>query len=270
MPWLSRPDGSETVDLHYEADGDGRIVVFLHGLAGHCGEWATTAAAVSSGYRSIRLDQRGHGLSTRRPADLSRAAFAADVAALIEHSSRGGPVPVIGQSMGAHTALVLAGLYPDLVSHLIMVEGDVGGGGQQAVDEICGVIQGWPSSFASLAEVTAFFGGDTEAGRAWAAGYFERGGRWWPRFDPNSVAEVMAPVFERERWDIWEELKMPVDLVMAARSWMDPDRIGRMRSARPDAGYHVIPGAGHDVHLDQPERWHQLLESLLTARMRKL
>jgi hypothetical protein len=57
----------------------------------------------------------------------------------------------------------------ELVSHLNIVEGDVGGGGLQAVDEICGVIQGWPSTFASLAEVTAFFGSDTEAGRTWAA-----------------------------------------------------------------------------------------------------
>jgi hypothetical protein len=32
-------------------------------------------------------------------------------------------------------------------------------------------------------------------GRAWADGYAERDGRWWPRFDPQNVDPVMGPVF---------------------------------------------------------------------------
>nr|WP_217641551.1 alpha/beta hydrolase-fold protein [Actinopolyspora alba] len=39
---------------------------------------------------------------------------------------------VVGQSMGAHTALLLAARRPDLVGRLVMVEGDVGGGGDAA------------------------------------------------------------------------------------------------------------------------------------------
>jgi hypothetical protein len=51
---------------------------------------------------------------------------------------------------------------------------------------------------------------------------------------------------------------------------MDAGRIARMRVARPDAGHHVISGAWHDLHLDQPARWHHLLETLLAGRMRIL
>jgi hypothetical protein len=53
-------------------------------------------------FRTILVDLRGHGRSTRIPNDLSREAFAADVVQVIE-TMVGGPVVLVGQSMGGHT-----------------------------------------------------------------------------------------------------------------------------------------------------------------------
>lgn len=250
------------VDLHYEVNGAGPVVVFLHGLAGHCGEWAGTAAALADRHRTILIDQRGHGRSTRNPADLSRAAFADDVAAVIADAGGTTRVTLVGQSMGAHTALVAAGRHPDLVGRLIMVEGDVGGGGREPLDEVTAAIRAWPPSFGSYEEARDFFGGDTVPGRAWADGYLARDRRWWPRFDPAIVYDVMAPVLLQEQWDSWNALPMPVDLVLAEKSILDAARVDRM-CERPRTGRHVVAGAGHDLHLEQPQRWITLLRTLL-------
>lgn len=62
--------------------GPGQPIVVLHGLAGHAGEWDVPARSLSSRYRVVAVDQRGHGADERDPRDVSRAAY---VAAVVEH-----------------------------------------------------------------------------------------------------------------------------------------------------------------------------------------
>jgi pimeloyl-ACP methyl ester carboxylesterase len=89
--WLARLD----VTLSYlVSEGAGRTIVLLHGLAGSSTELIPMARALSE-CRVLLLDQRGHGRSARRPDDTSRAAFVADVVALIE-ADASHPVTLIG------------------------------------------------------------------------------------------------------------------------------------------------------------------------------
>jgi pimeloyl-ACP methyl ester carboxylesterase len=74
-------------------------VVILHGLAGSAREFLPTAAALPE-FRTVLVDLRGHGSSTRCPHDLSREAFVADVVRVIEEVAAG-PVVLVGQSMAA-------------------------------------------------------------------------------------------------------------------------------------------------------------------------
>jgi pimeloyl-ACP methyl ester carboxylesterase len=93
-------------------------------------------------------DLRGHGGSTRRPADVSRCAFAGDVAAVIRQVSAGRPVTLVGQSMGGHTAVLAAAAFPDLIARLILLEVTVAGGADPA--RIGNYFRSWPAQFASL------------------------------------------------------------------------------------------------------------------------
>src|SRR3954469_7700492 len=78
---VSRPGAS----IHYlDSGSSGRPVILLHGLAGHAGEWLATMRHLFPRCRTVALDQRGHGRSTRVPDDLSCDAFADDVAAVID------------------------------------------------------------------------------------------------------------------------------------------------------------------------------------------
>jgi pimeloyl-ACP methyl ester carboxylesterase len=247
------------------AGNGGQTVVLLHGLAGHAGEWDHTVAALQPVYTVIAVDQRGHGESTRRPSDASRESCVADVAAVIAAAACAVPVTLVGQSMGAHTALLTAAWRPNLVERLVMAEGDVGGGGQPAADALHTALASWPERFDSYEQVRDFFGGQTERGRAWAGGYEQRKDGWWPRFDRQIMEAVMAPVFSTEHWQEWRSLRVPTLLVLGEHSGIDAHRIETMCRLRPATQRVVITGAGHDVHLDQPEAWIRTLQHFLTT-----
>nr|WP_267956060.1 alpha/beta fold hydrolase [Streptomyces sp. MBT33] len=100
-------------------------VVLLHGLASHAGEWDTIARRLSSRHRVVAVDQRGHGASERHPHDRSRAAYVADVVAVLEQLDLRQAV-LIGQSLGGYTAVLTAAAHPDLVRGLVLVEAGPG------------------------------------------------------------------------------------------------------------------------------------------------
>nr|WSZ16890.1 alpha/beta hydrolase [Streptomyces canus] len=97
-------------------------VLLLHGLAGHLGEWDDLAGRLeSSGRRVVSYDARGHGESTRRPASVTRAAHVEDAATLLRELDLA-PAILVGQSLGGHTAMLLAADHPGLVHSLVLVE----------------------------------------------------------------------------------------------------------------------------------------------------
>ena len=152
-----REVANNEVRLSYlDNDGDGPVVVALHGLAGAGDEFVATAAAVARTHRFVLPDLRGHGHTTRRPAGLSRDAFTADVAAVIGAVSPGRPVTLVGQSMGGHTAILAAAAFPDLVDRLVVLEATVAGGADPA--RIGDYFRSWPVPFASAAEAEEFLG----------------------------------------------------------------------------------------------------------------
>lgn len=107
-----------------------RTILLVHGFASNRAEgWRRTgwyAALERRGFRTIALDQRGHGesMTSHDPADYSRGLMAADALALLDHLGVG-RVDVFGYSMGARTAMQMAIDAPDRISNLLL--GGVGG-----------------------------------------------------------------------------------------------------------------------------------------------
>ena len=257
---VSRPDAT----VHYlDSGGSGQPVVMLHGLAGHAGEWLTTMRHLFPRCRTVAVDQRGHGRSTRMPEDLSRDAFADDVAAVIDAAALERPVVLIGQSMGAHTAFLSAARHPHLVSHLVMIEGDIGGGDREELAALRKALSSWPFPFPTYDSAVQFFGGDNDLGHAWAGGLEQREDGLWPRWDLEVMIQTMAPVFEREYWREWESLPHPTLLVLGQTGSIDPIRIDRMLAVRPVTRRIMIEHAGHDLHLEQPRAWFDALDEFL-------
>lgn len=244
-----------TLSVH-DSGGAGAPLVLLHGLGGYAGEWQPLAAHLPEA-RLITVDQRGHGASTTRPTDVSRDAFVADVASIID-SAGVGPVTLVGQSMGAHTALLVAAAHPQLVSRLVLVEGGVGGEGGDASDEVIDWFRSWPAPFADAESAASYFGGGV-AGETWTAGLARTPQGLVPRFDPDVLHEAISAVHARARWDEWATIRCPVLLVKGEEGFLPQEEADQMLATNSHAELVTIPGAGHDVHLDASEELAQAI-----------
>jgi pimeloyl-ACP methyl ester carboxylesterase len=264
---LFERDGVRLTGLDF--GGDGPPVLLLHGLAGYAGEWSDTARWLTGRSRVVALDARGHGGSERSPVDVSRAAHVADAAFAVEQL-RLGEVAVVGQSLGALTALLLAAERPDLVRGLVVADASPAGGGDpQAhaanVGELGRALRRWPVPFASRDAAIAFFGGPSLSAEAWADGLEQRDGGWWPRFDVEVMVRTLHEADSRSYWDEFERIACPTLVVRAGAGFLPPADARAM--ARRGQRAHVLDlaGAKHDLHLDRPDEWCAALSEFLDA-----
>jgi pimeloyl-ACP methyl ester carboxylesterase len=134
IPLSSLPKGRATasvkgIDIHYAIEGDGPVVVLVHGLA--CGRrmWFHQVRALRDRFTVLTYDQRGHGLTSApeekeaySPGHLSR-----DLAGLLNHLGIE-RCHLIGFSMGGGPALSVAATQPRRLRSLVLA--DVGAGAE--------------------------------------------------------------------------------------------------------------------------------------------
>jgi 3-oxoadipate enol-lactonase len=105
--------------LHYEVTGEGPAIVFAHGLGGNHLSWWQQVAAFCPRYTCITFSHRGFFPSTAPPSGVDPAAYAGDLAALLDHL-RLDRVRIVAQSMGGWTALNLTLAAPERVAALVL------------------------------------------------------------------------------------------------------------------------------------------------------
>lgn len=113
---ISRPGGT----VAYEVAGDGPLIVCVPGMGELRSSYRFIAPSlIAAGYRVALTDLRGHGDSDAGFDTYGDEATADDVAALIEEL--GGPAVVVGNSLAAGSAVLVAASRADLVSGLVLV-----------------------------------------------------------------------------------------------------------------------------------------------------
>lgn len=113
---LAQPGGS----VAYEVAGDGPLVVCVPGMGELRSSYRFVAPMlVAAGYRVALADLRGHGDSDVGFDSYGDEATSVDIAALIEEL--GGPAIIVGNSLAAGSAVLVAASRPDLVSGLVLV-----------------------------------------------------------------------------------------------------------------------------------------------------
>ena len=118
--WQSAYVEANGLRLHYMRTGGNQPPLLLtHGFSddGLC--WTPVAEQLAADYDVIMLDARGHGRSAGPEEGYGSVEHATDVAGVITALGLTRPV-VLGHSMGAATAIALAGLYPELPSAILL------------------------------------------------------------------------------------------------------------------------------------------------------
>ncbi|WP_448631473.1 alpha/beta fold hydrolase [Cellulomonas soli] len=116
--FLPRPEGR--IAWTSEGPEAAPTVVLVPGMGDLRGTWRDLVAPLqAAGHRVVRTDLRGHGESDTTFHTHGDLATGSDLVALVE--SVGGPVVLLGSSMGAAAACWVAAERPDLVAGLVLV-----------------------------------------------------------------------------------------------------------------------------------------------------
>ncbi len=219
-----------------------------------------TASALTSGHRVLAPDQRGHGRSERRPQDVSRGAYVADVVMWLERLEVA-PAVLVGQSLGGHTAFLVAAVRPDLVRALVVAEATPEAN-PRGGNDVRRWLESWPRPFVSAMHAIQFFGGDSAWSRAWLRGLEARDDGLWPRFDVDVMIASLKETSEDSYLKEWCSVSCPTLIVRGERG-LSHDQVARMQELLPAARIAEIPDAGHDVHLDNADGWRIRLADFL-------
>ena len=207
----------------------------------------------SAGYHVVALDSRGHGDSDRAPnADYAVETLTADVLHVLD--AIGGPVVLIGASMGGLTGILVAdSAGPDKVTGLVLV--DVvpryeKTGSARIRDFMLGNIDGFGSLEEAADAVAAYlpYRNKPRSPEGLKKNLRLRDGRWYWHWDPAFMTapgddpELRTENFEHAAMD----LKIPILLIRGKLSdVVSPEGVRHFLATVPRAEFVELSNAGH-------------------------
>ena len=103
--------------------GQGQPIVFLHGVGNQGSAWFEVAPSFTSGFRVVVPDLPGHGESAPQEGDLAMATIVGGAERLLLEVTKERPAILVGNSMGAWIATLLALRHPQQVARIVLVNG---------------------------------------------------------------------------------------------------------------------------------------------------
>jgi pimeloyl-ACP methyl ester carboxylesterase len=248
--------------------------MFIHGLLGSNRNWAHLVRRLSTGHRVLAPDLFGHGASSKPMGDYSLGAHAATLRDLLDVLGIG-RVSLVGHSLGGGIAMQFCYLFPERVDRLVLVSS--GGLGRSvspllrsatlpgaewvlpliASSWVRGRVEAVGQTFGRIglrasSDVTeAWHGftslGDGDSRRAFLAttrSVIDPGGQTVTALDHLPMA-----------------VDLPTLIVWGTRDRMIPTwHATRAQQAIAGSRVELFEGAGHFPHLDEPERFAQVLD----------
>jgi pimeloyl-ACP methyl ester carboxylesterase len=110
---------------HYEIAGpeNGTVIILIHGFSVPYYMWNQNFSVLAkAGFRVVRYDIYGRGLSDRPDVIYDRRLFMTQLKELIETLKLKGPVHLIGNSMGGAVAAAFAAEFPEQVGKLVFID----------------------------------------------------------------------------------------------------------------------------------------------------
>ena len=259
------------IELHYIQQGQGEPLILLHGGQGDYRSWEPHMKALSPEFRVISYSRRYHYPNNNPLTAKYHSAYteADDLAALIRKLGLG-RVHLIGTSIGAFTALVLAVKHPEMVRSLVLAEPPVhqwvkdSPNGAVAYGEFMTTI--WEP--AAEAFKTGDDGGATRAMKILVDGFAGTG-----RFD-NLSPEARSAAMQNSRFfkastsssDPFPNLskagvgrlRIPV-LIITGENTIRIHKLVNAELARllPKAEQAIIPKAGHGSPRENPQAFNE-------------
>lgn len=246
--------------------GDRGEVLFLHGGGQTRHSWGRSARSVAAaGWTTTTLDLRGHGESDWSPSgSYTLGHYAADVREVV--AGLGGPVVLVGASLGGLSSLTVAGEHPETARALVLVD-IVPSTNQGGVARIHDFMTAHTDGFEDLHQVADAIAVYTQRPRRTDVSGLTKNvrqradGRWYWHWDPAMLAlgrheEPRPGVRAEPLLDLARNLTVPVLVVRGGRSdVVDDEGIAAFLDAVPSASVAVVADAGHMVAGDDNDQF---------------
>ena len=248
---VETPAGPQTVFV----GGTGPVLVLLHGAGDHAGTWAQAAKALAKDHTLVIPDLAGHGDSAPATGPIDAAQIYGGIEAVLASQAPGQPVTLIGNSLGAWMALVVAQRHPDWVAKVVAVNGGPLLGTSTKVRMLPTNREEARATMAQLRDASS------PAIPDHVLDDLVRVTQTGPLARFAATAMTMGPWLLTE--DQLRELRPPVRLVWGTSDELMPlDYAQRMLAALPDAALIPIERCGHVPQQEAPARF---LAALLQA-----
>jgi pimeloyl-ACP methyl ester carboxylesterase len=257
------------------------VIYLLHGLLDVSASMQLVVAAFGQEWNVIAPDWRGCGLTEWPPDGYWFPDYIADLEGIVNHYTGDVPAFFVGHSMGGHAASLYAGIRPERVRKLVVLD-------SLSVPDMPPELapqryQRWLkeladppvnktyASFTELAQrirhrhpkltperaefVAHCWGRATDSGRIELLG------------DPRHRLRMPTLYRAAESIAIWRQVTAPVLCLDAEDSWLDrmlpPAEKAARRSAFRKLSTEMVPGASHMLHHDHPEATAARIEAFL-------
>jgi pimeloyl-ACP methyl ester carboxylesterase len=252
----------------YEWAGAGPPLVLLHGAISDARAWRRQLEALRDEFTIVAWDAPGAGRSAPVQQPFGMAEWA-DVLAGLLRALELGPAHVLGLSWGGSVALELYARHPEAVASLILADSYAGWKGSLPPDECAARL--------AMALETSAMPPDELAAR-WLPSLLSDGAS--PEladdvvaiiadFPPGGLRLMARAMADADLRAVLPTIRVPTLLLWGEHDVRSPLSVAEaMHAAIPGSRLVVIPDAGHESNLEQPERFNAAVRAFCGAQRR--
>jgi pimeloyl-ACP methyl ester carboxylesterase len=254
-------------DLYLNAadEGEGRVVLFLHGLGANHRNWEAQLDAFRGDFRCVAPDWRGAGDSDSPPAPYDYVMMADDLDGLCEKMGIARAV-VVGQSMGGSIAQVFALRHPGRVEALALVA------------TVCRSVSGSAETYAEAKAVIGREGLGPIPGmyldqvypktfQDAHPGLVARFRRELLNYRPEGLLAAMSAGTDFDLQPELPAIVAPTLVIVGAQDAIcRPEESALIARLIPHARLVTLPDCGHQPHVEHPGQFNAVLRSFIDER----
>jgi pimeloyl-ACP methyl ester carboxylesterase len=257
----------DSISLFAHTAGRGQPVLFIHGYPLNGRMWSPQLQGLGDHARLIAPDLRGHGDSDVASGPYAMSALADDCAALLDSLEVAGPVVVCGLSMGGYATFAFYRRHRARVAGLILAATRAGADspeGKAARDRAAAQAEAeGPESIVAAMLPKMMAPATYEENPA----LVERVRSIMAATSLEGILGDLQGMRDRPNsTDMLTEIEVPTLVVHGADDQILPQSEAEsMAAAIPGAKLEILPGAGHLLNLEQPERFNRAVREFLSG-----
>lgn len=245
-------------ELHYEVHGEGRPVVFAHGMGGNHASWFQQVPVFAQHHMVVTFDHRGFGNSRDVEGGADRSRFVGDLKDLLDHL-RIEKAALVAQSMGGGTCAGFTVRYPERVTALVLADTLVG---FKLPDSLKPRMDSVGRATADLPQLDRVLSPKFREQQPVLAHLYSE----INNFNVGARENLRGAISENITVERLGSMRVPILFLVGSDDILfPPDLIMAVHRLIPGSQYLEVPGAGHSVYFENPQRFNEAVLAFLRS-----